>query len=454
MVYSRASEPRPRTSSKLSSCTSRPCTPVTRARSTGIRRGGRAPASWRAEKRANGLDLVRAGCPSGTCPGASGDRLHRELLEQVRLQRSDADDEEGAEADGQQHDARLVARTATGAARRGAAETTATWRAGRMAGSSRGRPGAAPAPWRQSPAHTIRPTRQRAGLPGRERRRAPAATARWRRAAPVDAARTRPRRAAGSDGLTCRTSSSGTIENSSETSTPIPSPCSAAGAVRPYDDATRRGGRRRQRGGDGRDGARGQRHAEQAAGQAEHHHLQQVDGEDLRRARADALQDGDAADLLQDEHARHARHGDAAENHDDQARPGSGSSPPGRSSRRSRPRWPGRSARATNSFAKVGAQRGDERVERGLRDLQQQRCVRGAAAERQQPGARQVGEVDDHARPEAEVADPAAGLGRDDAANREALGPDEEAVADRHAELRRAARAAPARPGPRSRACE
>ena len=36
-------------------------------------------------------------------------------------------------------------------------------------------------------------------------------------------------------------------------------------------------------------------------------------------SRADAFQDGDAAHLLQDEHARDARHRDAAENHDDQA---------------------------------------------------------------------------------------------------------------------------------------
>ena len=36
-------------------------------------------------------------------------------------------------------------------------------------------------------------------------------------------------------------------------------------------------------------------------------------------ARADALQHGDAADLLEDEDARDARHGDAAEDDDDQA---------------------------------------------------------------------------------------------------------------------------------------
>ena len=37
-------------------------------------------------------------------------RLDREVPEQVRLHAADADDEEGAEADGHQHDPRLVAR--------------------------------------------------------------------------------------------------------------------------------------------------------------------------------------------------------------------------------------------------------------------------------------------------------------------------------------------------------
>ncbi len=36
-----------------------------------------------------------------------------------------------------------------------------------------------------------------------------------------------------SDGFTCRTSSSGTTENSSETSTPMASPCPTADALRP-----------------------------------------------------------------------------------------------------------------------------------------------------------------------------------------------------------------------------
>src|SRR5207245_4768615 len=42
-------------------------------------------------------------------------------------------------------------------------------------------------------------------------------------------------------------------------------------------------------------------------------------GEGLAAPRADAVQDGDAAKFLQDEHARDARHGDAAENDDDEA---------------------------------------------------------------------------------------------------------------------------------------
>ena len=62
-----------------------------------------------------------------------------------------------------------------------------------------------------------------------------------------------------------------------------------------------------------------ERDAEQAAGQAERHHLQEVDGDDLAAARAEAFQHGDAAHLLQDEDARDARHRDAAEDDDDQA---------------------------------------------------------------------------------------------------------------------------------------
>ena len=47
-----------------------------------------------------------------------------------------------------------------------------------------------------------------------------------------------------SDGLTCRTSSSGTSENSSDTSRPMPSPCATAGAVSAYVDVHARRRRR------------------------------------------------------------------------------------------------------------------------------------------------------------------------------------------------------------------
>src|SRR5207245_205554 len=60
-------------------------------------------------------------------------------------------------------------------------------------------------------------------------------------------------------------------------------------------------------------------HTEQAAGETEAQHLQDVDADDLPAVGADALEDGDAAHLLQNEHARDAGHRDAAENDDDQA---------------------------------------------------------------------------------------------------------------------------------------
>ena len=77
--------------------------------------------------------------------------------------------------------------------------------------------------------------------------------------------------------------------------------------------------RRPERQRDRRDGGARNGDAEEAAGQPEPHHLQHVDGDDLRVARADALEHRDAANFLQDEHPRDARHRDAAENHDDQA---------------------------------------------------------------------------------------------------------------------------------------
>ncbi len=51
IVYSRASDPRPRTSWKPSRLTSAPRTAVTRARSTGISRGGADPAAMRSPRK-------------------------------------------------------------------------------------------------------------------------------------------------------------------------------------------------------------------------------------------------------------------------------------------------------------------------------------------------------------------------------------------------------------------
>ncbi len=123
-----------------------------------------------------------------------------------------------------------------------------------------------------------------------------------------------------SDGLTSRTCSSGTTENSSETSTPI-ADALRRGAPRDAVLRPRRAAAssRPSASGHGRDRGARQHHAEQAAGQTERQHLQQVDADDLPAARADALQHGDAAHLLEHEDARDARHRDAAENHDDQA---------------------------------------------------------------------------------------------------------------------------------------
>ena len=71
-----------------------------------------------------------------------------------------------------------------------------------------------------------------------------------------------------SDGLTCRISSSGTSENSTETSRPMPKPCSTAGTVRRVvdDDAGRRRGGQRRRNRANRQP--GEHDAERAAGQA------------------------------------------------------------------------------------------------------------------------------------------------------------------------------------------
>ena len=96
-------------------------------------------------------------------------------------------------------------------------------------------------------------------------------------------------------------------------------PWSAALQVTPYSTSARSDAARRRAQAEWRATASRRQHdAEQASREAERQDLQQVDGDDLHGSRADALEHGDAADLLQDEHARDARDGDAAEDDDDQ----------------------------------------------------------------------------------------------------------------------------------------
>ena len=168
------------------------------------------------------------------------------------------------------------------------------------------KPAATSEPMRSEPAcHTVRPTR-------------PATTSTVTTICVTSGRRTRASSRSNNDGFTCRTSSSGTSENSSDTSRPMPSPCDdGRPGQRVGDlDAGRRAGQQRR---DRPHRQPGEHHAEQAAGQAEHRHLRDIDGEQLRRSRAEALQHRDALHLLLHEHAGDARHADAAEDHDHEA---------------------------------------------------------------------------------------------------------------------------------------
>ena len=164
----------------------------------------------------------RAGCRAGTCRARRPPTCIENSLEQARLQRPHADDEEGAEADREQDDARLVARP------RQVQHRVAQRKRPRVR-QRRDRARPAPRPARCS-------TTASAGKPDAHDDADLAATPPARRSAPTSAERHRrsarrsqSSRAArrplssrsSSDGLMNRTCSSGTTENSSETSTPI-----------------------------------------------------------------------------------------------------------------------------------------------------------------------------------------------------------------------------------------
>ena len=86
---------------------------MTRARSVGHQsRGAWRPPAGSSSKRSTPLDLIPLDVDEEDVGAALAARRSTELGEQVLLQRAHAEDEEAAEADRQQDDARLVARTA------------------------------------------------------------------------------------------------------------------------------------------------------------------------------------------------------------------------------------------------------------------------------------------------------------------------------------------------------
>ena len=101
-MYSRASEPRRAHVLEALELVSRPLTPVTRARSTGMQPERPGAVRRIGEERANAVDLVALDVHQEHVGRVGATTCDRELLEQARLQRPDADDEEGAEADGEQ----------------------------------------------------------------------------------------------------------------------------------------------------------------------------------------------------------------------------------------------------------------------------------------------------------------------------------------------------------------
>ena len=341
--------------------------------------------------------------------------LHRELFEQAGLQRPDADDEKRAETDGQQDDARLISRT-----RQVQHRVAERKRTGPGQRSDRANEPAAGGLQRESDpaearaddqAHAKRrhlPRRQRDERGRHEHHRGdarPIETGRQRFVAEEQRGSDEPYLQQGHD----------REQQRDEHADP---------------DALRRGihghpvlrlGEQRRRPveheGHGRDRGARQRHAEQTPCEAERHHLQHVDADDLPAAGADALEHGNAADLLVHEDPRDARHRDPAENHDHQADHaeivlGALEVPadlvvgaPVRSN-------------IHELVREAVAQRGDQRLDAIFGQAHGENPA-NPAAEAHETCCGQVRRVDEDARPEAEPADPAAGLIQNDTANRE-----------------------------------
>ncbi len=156
-----------------------------------------------------------------------------------------------------------------------------------------------------------------------------------------------------------------------------------------------------------------ERDAQHAARKAEQQNLGHVDGEHLSRAAPDALENGDAPHLLLDEHARDARHADAAENQHDQADEAQvvlgprqvlthlvlGAAIP---------------AHVNELVGKRLPQLEDDLLRNRLGHAQQL-LVRRAAAKPEQTGCVEIRAIDEYPWSQRECPEPAPGLGRDDA---------------------------------------
>ena len=227
-----------------------------------------------------------------------------------------------------------------------------------------------------------------------------------------------------SSGFTRRTSSSGTEREEQRHQQADRDPLESRGNGQPVRrGAERRGKRRRDR----RDRQAGEQNAEAAARERQDHDLHEVRREHLTARRPEALQHGDAAQLLVHEHARDAPDPDAPQDHHGEADEAEvvlralevfadvllGCAVP---------------AHVHEPVAELLAQPFDQVARLALAfDPEEDRVAR-PAAERQQARGSQIVVGDDGARAEAERAGAVPRLFADDAADLELRAPEEDLV--------------------------
>ena len=170
---------------------------------------------------------------------------------------------------------------------------------------------------------------------------------------------------------------------------------------------------------DGRDRQPRQANADKTASEPERQHLHQVHGDNLRRCVAPThFSTAMLRIFCMHKDARHARHGDAAENDDDEADQAEVVLCAVEVAAHFIVVSRETSARSRTRSLKSLVQRLDERLDALLGNPDQQHAS-GPAAEPQQPRRGEIVEVDEDARAETELADPPAGLGLDHAADLE-----------------------------------